>query len=185
MNLYQLHSNSEKLYGWDRRTKMPRFAYNEAHNRYQRTGERSPHLEEVIIKDPVYAYHYASKIRRGWRWIEAEDIIGKHPDTAYKYARDVIKKRWSDIGKPEVEQTILQNPNILFDYAYYVVEGRWPEAEPILIKTPHRAAWYAAMLLKHKFPEGTVDVSKCPPGTIAAYNELPEAPPDFRVGHSD
>ena len=38
MNLYKLHTNPEKLYGWDRRIRIPEFAYEAALERYKKQG---------------------------------------------------------------------------------------------------------------------------------------------------
>jgi len=34
----------------------------------------------------------------------------------------------ANVGEPDWKQ----NPKLCYDYAYYVIKGRWPEAEPII-----------------------------------------------------
>jgi hypothetical protein len=51
----------------------------------------STKAEEVIIKDPYYAYEYARDVLKQ-RWLEAEPMIMSNPDTAESYTRFVINK---------------------------------------------------------------------------------------------
>jgi hypothetical protein len=56
-------------------------------------GERWPEGEEVIKKNPYYAYQYAEQVVRG-RWPEGEDAIKKDPTMIYWYAKQILKHRW-------------------------------------------------------------------------------------------
>ena len=110
MNLYQLHTEPENLYGWQQRMRIPKFAYEEAYYRYEKTRKRFPDLESVIATDPEWAYVYAN---------------------------NVIKKRWLDIGKPEVESVIAKDPYWAYWYAAFVIKSRWSEAEPYIQQDSH------------------------------------------------
>lgn len=91
-----------------------------------------PYLLEKCSKggrSPVYyLYRYALKViapfdkenhnyDRG-RWIKAEPIIGRNPEIAYCYARDILGERWQD---PTVELNIL-NSSAANLYAVNVAE---------------------------------------------------------------
>ncbi len=67
---------------------------------------------------------------------------GKDPEYAYHYAYEYA--RFVIEGRwPEVEDIIKTNPESAYYYAKDVIKGRWPEAEDI-IKTDSRSAyWYA------------------------------------------
>ena len=70
-----------------------KLAYKMAKELYEKTKQRSPELEEIIMKDPEYAYYYASIVIKD-RWPEAEPYVMKDPGYATYYAENVIKKRW-------------------------------------------------------------------------------------------
>lgn len=115
MNLYNLHSNPEELYGYQRRSEIPELAYEIAQDRYNKTGKRSPNLEPVIGSNPESACWYAYYIlKRRWAKIgmpEVERVIGSDPRWAYLYARYVLDGRWADIDMPEVERVISSDPD--------------------------------------------------------------------------
>jgi len=120
-DLYQelLHISEEQL--------NPQYLYNLAYKYKQRLPEV---LEEIIVKDPGWAYHYARDIIED-RFPEAEPYIMKDPIWAYHYAYYIIKDRWS-----EAEPYIMKSPYCAYMYAYDVIKDRWPEAEPYIIKNP-------------------------------------------------
>jgi hypothetical protein len=107
---------------------------------YRKTKQRSPELEEIIIKDPEYAYNYARDVIQG-RWKEAEPIIMKDPYRAYNYALNIININIKDgdvkIRWKEAEPYIMKDPGYAIFYAIRVIEGRWPEAEETIKKNPY------------------------------------------------
>ena len=54
---------------------------------------------------------------------------------------------------PEAEPIIITNPYAAFEYARNVIKGRWPEGEPILLTDPGRAALYAEYVIGDRWPE--------------------------------
>ncbi len=125
MNLYDLHSNPEGLYGFDVAPyKMPKLAYELA----KRNRKLGPKLEPVIMKDPMCACLYALNVLER-RWSEAEPYIMKDPYSAYLYAAYVLERRW-----PEAEPYIMKNSRWAYEYADFILERLWPEAEPYIIK---------------------------------------------------
>ena len=73
----------------------PREAYYECRYKYYEcryNKKRDKDLEKIIIKDPYYAYSYATNVIKS-RWIEAENIICTSSEYTYWYAVDVIKAR--------------------------------------------------------------------------------------------
>ena len=171
MNLYQLHSNPKTLYGYERMLEIPKIAYKQAEDKYYETGLRSPELEQVIGRDPQTAYLYAIGIlRKRWpegepaiatspefayqyarsvikgRWHEAEPVIAKHPKFAYQYAHE-RNRTWKDMGKEEVESVIAQHPMYAYYYARWVMQSRWPEAEPYIKQDP---VWWEEYVTRFK-----------------------------------
>ena len=103
-------------------------------------GKRWPEAEFYIMKNPVWACHYACHVIEG-RWIEAEPYIKKNPVFAYRYALDFIRGRWL-----EAEPYIIKNPKYAHYYAYFVIKDRWPEAEPHINKDSYWASLYSKRL---------------------------------------
>ncbi len=119
MNLYDLHSNPEELHGYSTKEyRVPDLAYKLAIRKpelrtklessfmknpalaYYYTRDvllkrRWPEAEPYIMKDPMYATHYAINVLKR-RWPEAEPYIMKDPYYAYMYAKFVLKRRWPD-----------------------------------------------------------------------------------------
>lgn len=142
---------------------------------------RDAELESEILKHPDYAFYYATYMIGG-RWPEAEPTIMKQPDSAVRYASNILKKidknfRWFEAepiilkdvdaavdyadkvieGRwPEAESVILADPNnhiAAFQYAKKVIGDRWYEAEPMIIVQPRTACLYAADVIKNRWPE--------------------------------
>jgi hypothetical protein len=111
-----------------------------AYKFYEKTKQRSPELEPIIMKDPYIAYDYAVYVIQG-RWKEAEPYIMKDPDRAYQYTLNIINGNIKDgdvkIRWPEAEPYIMKNPDFAYDYAVYVIKGRWKEAEETIKKYPY------------------------------------------------
>ena len=53
-------------------------------------------------------------------------------------------------------------PREAFNYAHDVIEGRWPEAEPIIMQEPKSAYWYAQDVIKGPWPEAEETIKKDP-----------------------
>lgn len=87
--------------------------------------------KDLIKKIPKDAVMYAGYIEHG-RWLDAEPYIIKSRNPAYSYALYIIKRRWKDIGYPEVEQLFMNEPITAYHYARYIIKGRWLEAESII-----------------------------------------------------
>lgn len=90
---------------------------------------------KVTNLSPEKALQCAEK--QGERIPELEPIIIKDPESAYMYAKDIIKGKW-----PEAESTIMTRPAWAVIYAKNVIKGRWPEAEPCIMKSLRDANWY-------------------------------------------
>ena len=103
--------------------------------------------ECVITKNAEQAYRYAKNVIKG-RFIEAEPIIAKDAEWAYWYAKDVIKGRFI-----EAEQVIAKNTEWAYYYLLDIVKGRWPEVEHILVKDGDLALYYATNVMKGRWLE--------------------------------
>ena len=82
MDLYKFHSNPETLHGHDRADEIvPERIYDIAKSGKKLTDKQ----EDVIAKDPKYAYGYAYSISKK-PFLKGEDAIAKDPEYAYYYA---------------------------------------------------------------------------------------------------
>ena len=116
MNLYQLHTNPKKLYGWDRRHKLPSVAYKLAFAKFVQTRERDSELEDSILQDGEWAYRYARDVIGG-RWPEGEPAIAQDLSKSYLYTAFVLKRSSAELGKPEAEE-IIKNSNDTYGHLY-------------------------------------------------------------------
>ena len=72
---------------------------------------------------------------------------------AFYFAKGVIKCRWADIGKPEIEDIIGKDPKWAYWYAIDVLYCRWADigkkwVEDVIGKDPVWAFYYAEDVLK-------------------------------------
>ena len=63
---------------------------------------------------------------------------------------------------PEAEPIIMEDPHCARWYAKYVIKGRWPEAEPIIMESQLQAYWYADDVIKGRWPEAEPTIRKSP-----------------------
>jgi uncharacterized protein YfkK (UPF0435 family) len=138
--------------------KNPKYAYKYASVFIK---DRWPEAEPYIMKNAEYANLYATYIIEK-RWPEAEPYIMKDPDEACTYASDLIKGRW-----PEAEPYIMKNPESAYTYTSDLIKGRWLEAEPHIMKDPEYAASYAAEIIEGRWPEAEPIIMK---NAFAAYH---------------
>ena len=65
------------------------------------------------------------------------------PESAYKYAKDVLKGRF-----PEAEPFIAKDPEYAYLYAKDVLKGRFTEAEPFIAKDKYYFNLYKTNIIK-------------------------------------
>ena len=57
-------------------------------------------------------------------------------------------------------EKIKDNPERVFWYAFNILEKRWPEVEPVIIKSPRNAYCYALHVIKGRWPEAEPFIEK-------------------------
>lgn len=139
-------------------------------------GARVPEIEPLVMRDARAALLYASRVLHA-RWPEAEPAILGDEYALADYVRELVPVRWPEceevlstnttglfmdyvtrIAKcrvPVAERLILETNNAYdaLRYATEVIRGRWPEAEPLLMRHPNTAAGYAAQILRRRWRE--------------------------------
>lgn len=90
-----------------------------------RVGSRFELGEEIISKNAEKSYQYSRDVIRN-RFELGETVILRSARFAMLYAKDVLKKRWEPAEKLILDS---RKPEIIFDYAKYVICGPWIEAE--------------------------------------------------------
>lgn len=131
-----------------------------------RNRERFVKAEGVIAKSAKWATKYAINILDG-RFYAAEENIAKKPKSACNYAINAINQRsrmwdkchsrdryWSSKEPPERflegEPAILQDPEAAHNYAYYIMQGRWVEADDVIAEREDLAISYVENVLKQR-----------------------------------
>lgn len=108
-------------------------------------------VKPIITRTPGLAFPYAAYVLQG-RFPAGEPFIIRDAEMACYYAKDVLKRRWADVGLPEAEETIAKDPVMAFDYAEHVLQGRFKQAEPYMLKDIESATYYAMNLLNKRWP---------------------------------
>ena len=73
---------------------------------------------------------------------------------------------------PEAEPYIMKEPWSAYGYAKDLMEGkRWPEAEPYIMKDPGSAYFYATDIIKDRWPEAEPYIMK-DPGVWRRYTDF-------------
>jgi len=63
---------------------------------------------------------------------------------------------------PEAEPVIAKSLQWAYDYAESIIKGRFPEAEPVIAKSPRYAYYYASYVINRRFPEAEPAIAKSP-----------------------
>lgn len=63
---------------------------------------------------------------------------------------------------PQAEPYILKDANVAYQYSYKVIRARWPQAEPIIIENPYAALGYARNVINGRWPEAESVIIKNP-----------------------
>jgi hypothetical protein len=125
MNIYEFHSNSKKLKGFNSRFKyVPDFAYELAKKYHIQHSV----LEKIIAKSPKYSVEYAKHILKG-PFPLGEKSIKLNARHSFVYARDVLKKRF-----PDGEMAISSQISTTVQYASSVLRNRWIEQEDFIFE---------------------------------------------------
>lgn len=115
---------------------------------------------EVIKKDPKTAVHYAFQV--GYRFDAAEPYILKDLYWSYRYVQ-VFKDAFPNGRWLEAERLIMKDPSTAVNYAQDVLNySRWPEAEPYIMKDPKWAHRYAEYILKDRWIEAEPYIKQDP-----------------------
>lgn len=101
-----------------------------------------------------------SLLQESFRAVKAKDRLAqlrKTPGGPLKAAfitktRDPsVEKHLLDREKNNFETSLLTAD--LVNYAEKVIQDRWPEAEPYILRSPYNSTWYAINVIKGAWPE--------------------------------
>ena len=87
----------------------------------------------------------------------------KTPEEAYRYAFKPQGEKYERC--PQVEPIVMRSPRWAFFYARDVIRDRWPEAEPAIMRSPMASA-YAREIIKDRWPEAEPFILQDEPRTI-------------------
>ena len=114
-------------------------------------------------QDPLYIWKDKSGAKyqfhfRFMQFMDAQDQEIPHEILMlWRETHPVISKLFK-----KYEKEILDAGNALtiFQYARNIIKGRWPEAEPYIMKDPKWAAAYAVWVIKDRWPEAEPYIEK-------------------------
>jgi len=93
MNLYELHTESEDLYGYEQSIKIPEIAYNYLSETVEVDDDLLEKAEDSIATSAEYSYRYAADILLR-RFKEGEPAIATSAAYSLSYALHVINGRF-------------------------------------------------------------------------------------------
>jgi hypothetical protein len=143
MNLYQLHSAPTSIYGHDKAHEtVPELIWK----KYEGNPDQDEQLkryEDILAKDPGYAYKYAFLILKK-PFPKGEKAIATSPEYAFNYALHVLKGPFK-AGEPAISK----DAYYAVWYAVDVLKKRFPMAEDLIYDDYDLAIEYNSMLHKH------------------------------------
>jgi len=145
MDLYRLHTDRESLYGFDKIAPQQVWAWHQ-----HEPKEMTPY-EQVIKKDPKYAFKYASamKLRYNGYIVPMEDVMVNDAHLAYGWANEILLGRFKE-GEPVIAKDI----RFAYQYAFSIIKGRWKEAEDTIATDAMESLKYASNVMQGRFPKG-------------------------------
>ena len=157
--------------------KDPEWATWYAHDILQKRWEEA---EPYIVNNPNWAHNYASSLMNNLNeFKEAVKIAKQDKIYARLYYRDdniidvdkllsnddsasIILDKATYYGRMPIYENILLEPSYIYEYARYIIKGRWLRAEPIIMKNSGWAYEYARDILKKRWEEAEEYVIKSP-----------------------
>jgi lambda repressor-like predicted transcriptional regulator len=111
-------------------------------------------FEDIVFKNPYYAYIYARDIIKG-RFPAVEDIIATDVRISFEYALNVLKGPF-----PKGEDIIAKDPLYAAKYAIDAKKGSFPEGEKAIAMCPDALLIeeYAKYCKRDRFPEGEAKI---------------------------
>lgn len=151
MDLYSFYTDREKLHGFDKITPEQVWSWHQ-----HEPKEMTPY-EEIMKKDPKYAFKYASamKLRYNGYIAPMEDVMVNDAHLAYGWANEMLMGRFKE-GEPVIAKDI----RFAYQYAFSIVKGRWKEAEDTIATDAMESLKYAANVMQGKFPKGEPKMKK-------------------------
>jgi lambda repressor-like predicted transcriptional regulator len=101
-----------------------------------KTNEQKRKLQYLWAQYPEWAYRYAQEVI-GKRWPPGEAAIAGSAAYAYRYALDVIRKPW-----PPGEAAIAGDDYSAYGYARQIIKKPWPPGEAAIAGSAEWARAY-------------------------------------------
>ena len=142
MNLYQLHSAPTSIHGHDKAHEtVPELIWTKYYD-HPNEGAHLKEYEDVLAKDPEYAYKYAFLVLKK-PFPKGEKAIATSPEYSFHYAYHVLKGPFKT-----GEHAIATDAYFAVWYAVDVLKGRFPMAEDVIYDDHDLAVEYNDMLKK-------------------------------------
>lgn len=120
---------------------------SERDNQFDRYSSDGPLYVWIDPKGKKFQFHFESA-----QFMDSADTpIDRNTLRYFREENPITKKLFNTR-----EKTMLKSKKAAkraFEYAKDVIQGRWPDAEPIIAKKPATALKYAQIIIKGRFPE--------------------------------
>ncbi len=115
----------------------------------------------VIFKSGVKSALCHIQSRQLMNTSDVQIRLGKN---SYEFLSPYIPKLgiFADKKSNAYRETIKEIPELAYDYALRIIRGRWPEAEPYIMRDPVAAFYYAQDIIKGRWPEAEPIIMKDP-----------------------
>jgi hypothetical protein len=96
---------------------------------------------------------------------------------SYQALRSAFRKK----GRVDAqkEAVIMRDPGCAYVYAFSILRGRWPDAEPVIARDPQAAYKYAIHIIKGRWPQGEAAISKSEYGPM--YKQRLKSTEDWKA----
>ena len=91
-----------------------------------------------------------------------EDFLISLSDISAEQAYEILEENPNHEHKSGYEFIIKKDPGYAYEYARYIIKGRWIEAEEYIKKDPQYAYYYATNIIKGRFLEAEEYIKKHP-----------------------
>ncbi len=127
--------------------------------------------EKYLSRGPLYLIYEDDK--RAWLLFiklsveETDENEGTQFKDVYDKEGPVkLKYKYIDIVLQTMGSSIVDQPMMAVQYAYQVMRGRWPEAEPKILADAKAAARYAVYVIKGRWPEAEPIIMRDPSAAL-------------------
>ena len=120
------------------------------------TANKGP-AQQYLDGGPLFIVYKDSQ-RHALVHLETDQVMDVYNEPFRGQERYDLLDNIVNVGGPDWKQ----NPKLCFEYARDIIKGRWPEAEPAIMKDPKWAYYYALNVIGGRWREAEPEIMKDP-----------------------